>query len=696
LSKNQQRLKSKNVLAATLEQLTERKPKLDATKTLSELSAKPNLLVVWNQLTEELERDVAFGFLHAQLKQERKRNASLILKDVVLKVLSKNQVALGKSSQKEEKQQSNKKSVAMRIHVKENKRPLKQNNLNVSWKRKMESLETDVVVGLLLAVSKITKRENASRRMQVADTPVKDSLKANATIKLKAELQENPLKEDTAASMENVSRLLIKSLTKNKLNAQWENFMELWKKDVALGLLLVTSARERNQNVSNIQQNVTGMLKRRESSLDANIALFQEMEIQSRKLKPVAQHQNVPEPMIQLLTQRNQNAFQKDLEKDVVIGLLLANLMAWRNWTVSIIHKNVTTLPKDVNSLLLQKHVKELSKLHVEIVKLTLLIKSSITNFPNARNKENQEDVANGQSLALTKQERKSDVSTIQKNAKQSLEIQLNVCSELKFTRTLLRNKNIVAMERDAENPMNPSWFKRNTDASWNHLTTKERPDVVHGKQLAELKTEQENVSTITKNANGNKTALDANTELFQFTETNPQNVSTVVPRMTAFQNKRQLSMKRKLNVPRNYTTINSETDVVNGKEVAHLKRTSKQNVSIILKNASGVENQSKLNIHSNAHGNKEKKLFTLQQNTEFVVVEKLAQKMDQRLSSELSLIVQWKTKKNTVVHTETNAITKMMQENQFVVLKSLNQNVLKKLLKNLDATGLWLTRKET
>jgi hypothetical protein len=110
---------------------------------------------------------------------------------------------------------------------------------------------------------------------------------------------------------------------------------------------------------------------------------------------------------------------------------------------------------------------------------------------------------------------------------------------------------------------------------------------------------------------------------------------------MTAFQNKRQLSMKRKLNVPRNYTTINSETDVVNGKEVAHLKRTSKQNVSIILKNASGVENQSKLNIHSNAHGNKEKKLFTLQQNTEFVVVEKLAQKMDQRLSSELSLIVQ-------------------------------------------------------
>jgi hypothetical protein len=696
LSKNQQRLKSKNVLAATLEQLTERKPKLDATKTLSELSAKPNLLVVWNQLTEELERDVAFGFLHAQLKQEKKRNASLILKDVVLKDLSKNQVALGKSSQKEEKQQSNKKSVAMRIHVKENKRPLKQNNLNVSWKRKMESLETDVVVGLLLAVSKITKRENASRRMQVADTPVKDSLKANATIKLKAELQENPLKEDTAASMENVSRLLIKSLTKNKLNAQWEDFMELWKKDVALGLLLVTSARERNQNVSNIQQNVTGMLKRRESSLDANIALFQEMEIQSRKLKPVAQHQNVPEPMIQLLTQRNQNAFQKDLEKDVVIGLLLANLMAWRNWTVSIIHKNVTTLPKDVNSLLLQKHVKELSKLHVEIVKLTLLIKSSITNFPNARNKENQEDVANGQSLALTKQERKSDVSTIQKNAKQSLEIQLNVCSELKFTRTLLRNKNIVAMERDAENPMNPSWFKRNTDASWNHLTTKERPDVVHGKQLAELKTEQENVSTITKNANGNKTALDANTELFQFTETNPQNVSTVVPRMTAFQNKRQLSMKRKLNVPRNYTTINSETDVVNGKEVAHLKRTSKQNVSIILKNASGVENQSKLNIHSNAHGNKEKKLFTLQQNTEFVVVEKLAQKMDQRLSSELSLIVQWKTKKNTVVHTETNAITKMMQENQFVVLKSLNQNVLKKLLKNLDATGLWLTRKET
>jgi hypothetical protein len=696
LSKNQQRLKSKNVLAATLEQLTERKPKLDATKTLSELSAKPNLLVVWNQLTEELERDVAFGFLHAQLKQEKKRNASLILKDVVLKDLSKNQVALGKSSQKEEKQQSNKKSVAMRIHVKENKRPLKQNNLNVSWKRKMESLETDVVVGLLLAVSKITKRENASRRMQVADTPVKDSLKANATIKLKAELQENPLKEDTAASMENVSRLLIKSLTKNKLNAQWEDFMELWKKDVALGLLLVTSARERNQNVSNIQQNVTGMLKRRESSLDANIALFQEMEIQSRKLKPVAQHQNVPEPMIQLLTQRNQNAFQKDLEKDVVIGLLLANLMAWRNWTVSIIHKNVTTLPKDANSLLLQRHVKELSKLHVEIVKLKLLIKSSITNFPNARNKENQEDVANGQSLALTKQERKSDVSTIQKNAKQSLEIQPNVCSELKFTRTLLRNKNIVAMERDAENPMNPSWFKRNTDASWNHLTTKERPDVVHGKQLAELKTEQENVSTITKNANGNKTALDANTESFQFKETNPQNVSTVAPRMTAFQNKRQLSMKRKLNVSRNYTTINSETDVVNGKEVAHLKRTSKQNVSIILKNASGVENQSKLNIHSNAHGNKEKKLFTLQQNTEFVVVEKLAQKMDQRLSSELSLIVQWKTKKNTVVHTETNAITKMMQENQFVVLKSLNQNVLKKLLKNLDATGLWLTRKET
>jgi hypothetical protein len=49
-----------------------------------------------------------------------------------LKDLSKNQVALGKSSQKEEKQQSNIKSVAMRIHVKENKRPLKQNNLNVS------------------------------------------------------------------------------------------------------------------------------------------------------------------------------------------------------------------------------------------------------------------------------------------------------------------------------------------------------------------------------------------------------------------------------------------------------------------------------------------------------------------------------------------------------------------------------------
>jgi hypothetical protein len=84
----------------------------------------------------------------------------------------------------------------------------------------MESLETDVVVGLLLAVSKITKRENASRRMQVADTPVKDSLKANATIKLKAELQENLSKEDTVASMENVSRLLIKSLTKNKLNVQ--------------------------------------------------------------------------------------------------------------------------------------------------------------------------------------------------------------------------------------------------------------------------------------------------------------------------------------------------------------------------------------------------------------------------------------------------------------------------------------------
>jgi hypothetical protein len=161
LSKNQQRLKSKNVHAATTEQLTEKKPKLVAIKTLSESSAKPNLLAVWNQLLEELERDVAFGFLHVQLKQEKKRNASLILKDVVLKVLSKNQVALGKSSQKEEKQQSDKKSVAMRIHVKEKKKPLTLKTLNVLWKRNMESQETDVVVGLLLAVSKITKRENA-------------------------------------------------------------------------------------------------------------------------------------------------------------------------------------------------------------------------------------------------------------------------------------------------------------------------------------------------------------------------------------------------------------------------------------------------------------------------------------------------------------------------------------------------------
>jgi hypothetical protein len=531
--------------------------------------------------------------------------------------------------------------------------------------------------------------------MQVADTLVKDSLRANVTIKLKHVLQENQSKEDTAASMENVSRLLTKLLTKKSLNVQWEDFMELWRKDVALGLLLVTSIKERNQNASNIQQNVIGMLKRKESFQVANTALFQEMEIQLRKLKLVAQTQNVPEPMIQLLTQRNQNVFQRDLEKDVAIGLLLASTVAWRSWTVSIIHKNVITLPKDANSLLLQKHVKELSKLHVEIVKLTLLIKSSMKNIPNARNKEKQEDAANGQDLALIKQERKSDVSAIQQNAKQFKETQPNVYSELKFTRTLSENKNIVAMERDAENLMYPSWFKRNTDASWNHLTIKERQDVVHGKQFALLKMEQENVQTTTKNANGNKTALDANTESFQFMETNPQNVSSVAPRMIAFPNKKQLSMKRKSNVSRNYTTINSETDVVNGKEVVHLKRTSKQNVSIIPKNASGKENQSKQNILSDAHGKLENIVLTLQQNTEFVVVEKLAQKMDQKLLSEQLLIVQWKTKKNTVAHTRTNAITKMMQENQFVVLKSLNQNVLKKLLKNLDATGLWLTKKE-
>jgi hypothetical protein len=78
-------------------------------------------------------------------------------------------------------------------------------------------------------------------------------------------------------------------------------------------------------------------------------------------------------------------------------------------------------------------------------------------NIPNARNKEKQEDAANGQDLALIKQERKSDVSAIQQNAKQFKETQPNVYSELKFTRTLSENKNIVAMERDAENLMYPS-----------------------------------------------------------------------------------------------------------------------------------------------------------------------------------------------------------------------------------------------